>query len=196
MSSQPHLPSAAASTPPYVTAPVDDARWFANEVQPHGPLLRNYLKGKFPAVRDVDDIVQESYLRIWKARTSQPIRSAKAFLFKIARHLAIDLVRRDRASPVHPVRDLEDLSVIEEKLTAADALSLEEKTSLLADALAALPDRCREIVVLHKLEGIGQKDVARQLGLSERTVEVQVSRGVRRCENYLRQRGLDTFYGP
>ena len=196
MNSQSQLAPAAAPTPPFVVAaPIDDARWFADEVQPHEPLLRNFLKGNFPAVRDVDDVVQESYLRMWKIRTSQPIHSAKAFLFKIARHLAIDLVRRDRASPIDPSRSLEGLSVIEERLTAVEALNLEEKTALLADALTSLPDRCREIVVLHKLEGLGQREVARRLRLSERTVEVQVARGVRRCEAYLRARGIDSLCG-
>jgi len=159
----------------------------------HEPLLRNYIKGKFPAVRDVDDVVQESYLRILQARAAQPIRSAKAFLFQIARNLAIDLVRRERVSPLQTVRDLEALSIMEERPTVAETLSLEEKIGLLADALAALPDRCREIVVLRKLEGLSQKEVAERLGLSERTIEVQVSRGVRRCEDFLRERGLDSI---
>jgi hypothetical protein len=40
------------------------ARWFAAEVHPHEPALRGYLWGSCPAVRDVDDVVQESFLRI------------------------------------------------------------------------------------------------------------------------------------
>lgn len=35
-------------------------RWFANEVQPHEPALRAYLRNSFPVVRDVDDVVQGS----------------------------------------------------------------------------------------------------------------------------------------
>jgi RNA polymerase sigma factor (sigma-70 family) len=191
----PASPSIPTSSPPSVPDTSDPARWFANEVQPHEGLLRNYLKRNFPAVRDVDDVVQDSYLRIWKTKTESPIQSAKAFLFKVARHLAIDLVRRQRVSPLRTVRDLDALSVIEDKPTAADVLSLEEKTRLLADALAALPDRCRTIVVLHKLEGLSQKEVAQRLGLSLRTVEVQVARGVNRCEDYLREHGLQSFCG-
>jgi len=182
--------------PPGTTAPVDRVGWFKSEVQPHEPLLRNYLKGKFPAVHDVDDVVQESYLRIWTVRATQPIASAKAFLFKIARHLAIDSLRRERASPICAVRELDALSVIEDGRSAPDVLSLEEKIRLLADALATLPDRCREIIVLHKLEGLSQKEVARRLNLSTRTVEVQVARGVKRIENFLRERGLGSFCGP
>ena len=190
------LPPTSSSLPHGATAPADPAGWFTSEVQPHEPLLRNYLKGKFPAVREVDDVVQESYLRIWSARAAQPIASTKAFLFKIARHLAIDLVRRERVSPFQPVRDFGGLSVIKEGRSAVEALDVEEKIHLLAAALATLPDRCREITVLHKLEAIPQKEIAERLGLSPRTVEVEVAQGVKRIEAYLRKLGLESFCRP
>lgn len=172
---------------------VERTRWFTEEVQPHGRDLRLYLQRAFPAVRDVDDVVQESYLRVWTARAAQPIRCARGFLFKVARHLALDLVRRDRVSPVAAVRDLNALPVVEDGPNAVDALGTQEKIQLLAEAVAALPARCREIVILRKLQGVPQREVAQRLGLSEKTVEVQVARGVRRCEEYLRAKGVSTF---
>src|SRR5580693_2470646 len=60
---------------------VEQIRWFTEEVHPHEPSLRAYLNGSFPTVRDLDDVVQESYLRIWQARAAYPIGSARAFLF-------------------------------------------------------------------------------------------------------------------
>ena len=64
---------------------------------------------------DVDDVVQESYLRVWKARTTRPIESAKAFLFTVARRLALDFVRRKRRSPFLAVKDSEALFVLKER---------------------------------------------------------------------------------
>ena len=66
---------------------------------------------------------------------------------------------------------------------------------VLADAVASLPTRCREIIILCKFKGLSQKEVAAQFGISERTVEVQVARGVKRCEEYLRKRGIHSLYG-
>jgi hypothetical protein len=67
------------------TTGVDDTRWFSEEVHAHDSQLKAYLHGRFPSVRcEVDDVVQESYLRVWRIRASQPIHSAKAFLFSIA----------------------------------------------------------------------------------------------------------------
>jgi hypothetical protein len=52
--------------------------WFAEEVQPHDAQLKAYLRGAFPAVRDVEDVVQESYLRVWRARATHAAGVAAA----------------------------------------------------------------------------------------------------------------------
>lgn len=172
----------------------DRARWFTEEVHPHESSLRAYLRGAFPSVRDVDDVVQESFLRIWGARTARPVRSARAFLFKIARHLALDTVRRARVSPVIAVRDFSSLSVLATEPDAADNTDARERLRFLADAIEALPARCRQIVILRKLECLPQREVAARLGLAEKTVEAHLARGIDRCENYLRRRGVRSWF--
>lgn len=181
----------ASCAPPCVAEPAE--KWFKDEVHPHGPQLKSYLRGSFPSVRDVDDVVQESFLRVWKARATQSIRSTKSFLFQIARHLAVDVIRKERSAPVEALGDLSALSVIDERPDAADALTYHEKISLLSDALAALPDRCREVVYLRKFKGLSQKEVAAQLDISVRTVESQFARGMKLCEEFLRKRGVESF---
>jgi DNA-directed RNA polymerase specialized sigma24 family protein len=49
-------------------------------------------------------------------------------------------------------------------------------------------------VLLRKFEQIPQKEVAARLGLSERTVENLLGRGVKKCERYLRKRGVDGYW--
>ena len=181
-----------SSSPPCVAA-TEQERWFEKEVHPHGSQLRSYLRGAFPSVRDVDDVVQESYLRIWKARAGQEIQSAKAFLYKVARHVALDLIRRHRTSPIDPLGDLAELRVIEDKPDAAELLTAREKLDLLADAVVSLPARRREIILLHKIKGLPQRTVADQLGLSERTVENHCRLALIECEEYLRAHGVESF---
>ena len=168
-------------------------RWFADEVHAHDSSLKAYLRGSFPSVRDVDDVVQESYLRIWRARMAHPIRSARAFLFQIARNLAIDTVRRNRTTPIDSWREIAGLAVLDDKPDAADALAYHEKVSLMGEALAALPDRCREIFILRKLKQIPQQEIAARLGIAERTVESQITRGMKLCETWLRKNGVNGF---
>lgn len=152
-----------------------------------------WLRGSFPTVRaEVEDVVQESYLRMWKRHALRPIVSAKAFLFQSARNIAIDLLRRNKISPLD-AGSLANSSVIDESPNAVEALTTREKTELLADALAALPERCYEVVHLHKFCGLSQKAVAERLGISERTVQGHVLSAVRQCEAYLRARGVKSL---
>ena len=72
----------------------DLARWFVDEIQPHEAMLRAWLRGRFSLGSNVDDIVQEAYLRAIKAREKGALHSPKAFLFKAARNLSIDYLRK------------------------------------------------------------------------------------------------------
>jgi RNA polymerase sigma factor (sigma-70 family) len=166
------------------------SKWFTDEVHPHDASLKAYLRGSFPAVRDIDDVVQESYLRTWRARLTTPIRSTKSFLFQVARNVALKVIRKNRNAPFVAVRDFDLTRVIEDEADAREKLLVQERIDLLADALMALPPRCREIVLLHKIEGCSQRAVAERLNLSERTVETQIRLGVARCLAWLEMRGL------
>ena len=182
-------------SPPTTDHPrvADHSRWFAEEVHPHDATLRGYLRGSFPTVRDVDDVVQESYLRIWKARAGRPILSAKAFLFRVARNVALDLLRHGRSSPVEAVGDLAELRVIDDKPGVAERMGTAERIEILAAALDALPPRCREIMILCKLQGQTYRQVAARFGISEKTVAEHVYRGAQRLGEELHQRGVHRF---
>jgi RNA polymerase sigma factor (sigma-70 family) len=186
-------PSTPLSAPPCVTPRAEDATWFKAEVHPHDGLLKNYLRAKYPAVRDVDDVVQESYLRIWKAKANRPIASAKAFLFEVARHLALDVIRKNRNSPIDLQRDEEISRVLDTSPTAIEALLTKDMFHSLARAIAELPEKYRTIVMLHALKGLPQKEIAEQLGISVRTVEKHFAAGLRQCEANLHQQGIEGF---
>jgi len=173
-----------------------ETRWFTEEVQPHEPLLRAYLHKQFPQLGDVDDVVQESHLRLLRARQRGVIASAKAYLFTVARHVAIDLTRRKRHVGDVPVSDLPAWRIIEQSADAAEAASLRQEVTLAAQALDALPARCREIVTLRGVHGLAYEEIARQLGISEQTVRVQMARGLKKCADWLRERGVDGSTGP
>jgi RNA polymerase sigma factor (sigma-70 family) len=181
-----------SSTPtaPDTLPSVENERWFTEHVYAHEGHLKAYLRGAFPAVREVDDVVQESYLRVWRRQLAKPISSAKGFLFKVARRLALDSLRHERASPIDRVTELDVSRVVDQGLDIAESACTQQEITLLLEAIESLPRRCREILILRKLQGMPQKEIAARLGLSEQTVQVQARRGLRRCDDYLRRRGV------
>jgi len=166
----------------------DQARWFTEEVQPYEHSLRAYLHVAAPRVADVDDLVQESYIRLLRMRARGQIRSVKAVLFAIARNAVRDALRHKLSQREISVAEIDMHAVPDEAPNMLDAVSRRHEHALLADAIGALPARCREVLVLRKIHGLSQREIALRLGIAEHTVESLVSRGVRRCGKYVRRR--------
>ncbi len=169
----------------------EHSEWFLNQVHPHGPALRSYLRGQFPSVRDVDDVVQESYLRVWRARLSRQVDFPKSFLFQVARSVTIDLLRRERVSPVDRTATSETIAVIDERPSAAEVACTQSEIDLLVRAIEEMPARLREVMILRKIDGYSQKEIAQRLGISELTVQAHVVRGLRKLEEFFRAHGIE-----
>ncbi len=172
--------------------PSNDARWFAAEVQPHDAAQRGWLRAKFPALGDVDDLVQETYTRVLQLRARDPLRAhvVKPLLFTTARNLALDELRRRQIVPMYALPDDDAAAFADDTPGIGETVGQREELALLAEAIQALPERCRQILTLRKIYGLPQKEIARQLGISEHTVEAQVGIGMHRCADYLNRLGL------
>jgi RNA polymerase sigma factor (sigma-70 family) len=166
------------------------AHWFEAEVRPHESSLRAYLRAVFPSLPDLDDLVQETYLRLIRAKERGPISYAKAFLFTTARNAALDLFRRRKIISFESVADFKEWSLVDEKPDASEALNQQQELALLAEAIKCLPTRCRQAVTLRVVYGMPAKEIARKLGISECTAKAQLARGLRGCAHYFQARGL------
>lgn len=177
---------------------VEQARWFADEVKLHEPILRAYLRKRFPSLPDHDDIVQEVYIRILRAESKGNLTScARAFLFTIARNIAIDLLRRRQRNPAEAIPDSEALPLLEEAPGVVESLERRQRREMLLEAMATLPARCREVVALRHLEGLSYKEIAERLGISTETVKAHLAKGLHDCTNYFQKRGqLKTSLPP
>ncbi len=153
-------------------------------------MLRSWLRGRFPALRDVDDVVQEAMSRVWQAHQAGSVDAVKAFLFTTAHHLAVDEMRRRQIVTVEYLAEITELSVYDDRPTAADAAARAQELELLTQAIQQLPDRCRQVLTLRKIYGLSQREIAAQLGITEHTVEAQIGNGMRRCADFLARHGL------
>ncbi len=172
--------------------PIDaeTSRWFTEEIQPHEPDLRAYLRAKFSAYPDIEDLIQETYARLLQAREQSAARVPKAYVFATARNAAIDFFRRRKIAIIETIAEIELLPVLEERPDVAESACRNQELNMLAEAIQSLPDRCRQIVTLRKLHGLSHREIATALGISENTVNAQIAVGVVRLREYLEERGM------
>ncbi len=163
----------------------ETAAWFAAHVLPHEPMLRAWLQSRFPRGVEVDDVVQEAFLRVLRARERTPLASPKAFLFATARNLALDRLRHARVVPMEPLVDSEGWDVLSDTDDVAESVARNQELELLTEAIQSLPDRCRQVFTLRKVYGLSQADTARRLGISEHTVSAQLTIGVQKCTQFM-----------
>lgn len=163
----------------------EQARWFAANLQPHEPMLRAWLHSRFPRLRDLDDVVQEAYARVLAAVNRREMRSPKAFFFATARNLACDHYRRCRVAAPEALGEGEDMRVLDESADVAETAARNQEIELMTQAIQHLPDRCRQVLTLRYVYGLPHRDIAEQLGISVRTVEAQITVGIKRCTRFV-----------
>lgn len=159
-------------------------------MQPHAASLRAYLAGRFPSLTDVDDLVQESLVRVMRAHETGPVASPRALLFATARNLAVDLIRRQQVIAFEPITEITDSSVFLGGGAIEESVSRKEEFELLTQAIQSLPERCRQVFTLRMAYGMSQREIASRLGITENTVEKQMGKGIRRCTEFFARHGL------
>ncbi len=153
--------------------------------------LKRYLRRFIRSREAADDLAQEAFVRAFAAESGRVIEAPKAFLFKVAKNLALNELARQSSMAIEPLGDFEGQEVLEDSNQAAidDVVDSRERIRLLARAIAALPPQCAKVFVLRKMRGLSQKEIAVRLNISVRTVENHVALGLSRCRAYMRAHG-------
>lgn len=162
--------------------PLDD--WFAREILVHEGPLTHYLARCWAHRDEIADLRQEIYARVYEAAARELPRQPKAFLFASARHLVADRVRRGKVVSIEPMGDFEPSSVLVDEVSPERWCGGRQRLARLARAFDRLPDRCREVVWLRRVEHLSQREVAQRLGISEKTVEKHIAKGMRLIAQY------------
>jgi RNA polymerase sigma-70 factor (ECF subfamily) len=153
--------------------------WFAREILAHEAALMNYLRRCWSNASEIHDLRQEVYVRVYEAAGKERPTSPKSFLFASARHLMTDRLRRNRVVSIEAVGDPDALNVLVDEVSPEQWLGGRQLLARLAEAFDRLPERCREVLWLRRVEELSQREVAMRLGISEKTVEKHVAKGAR-----------------
>ena len=163
--------------------------WFSENLLPYEAMLRAWLRSRFPAELDVDDVIQESYLRILRTRKEKPIRAPKAFLFATARNIALNMVRASIVRGERLAAKIEDMEILDDGESVQETIARNQELEALTSAIQTLPRKCRQIFTLCKVYGMTPKEVSEELSLSLPTIYRQLSIGVDKCADFMQKQG-------
>lgn len=152
--------------------------WFVREVLPLEAALVQYLQHNWRNRADVEDILQDVYVKVCEASARERPQNTKSFVFTTARNTLIDRVRKEQVVPIEAVADLDALNM------AADDPG-PERTALARDelrrvqaALDRLPPRRRQAVYLRQVEGLTRREIATRMNIGEETVKEYLAEGL------------------
>lgn len=136
---------------------------------------------------EVEDILQDAYIRTFIAAKTTDIKSPEAFLTQTARNLALNQIQLSRVKYTTSIEDSTNstVSVINNDENLEDKINSQERFLILCLAIKELPPQCRKVFVLIKIYGFTYAEVKNKLNISEKTIENHVAKGVKRCAEYL-----------
>ena len=175
-----------AFQPPCCRTLLSSRPWLSVALHHYQELL-NFLRRAVPDRDTAADLVQESYARVLAAQKSGlAVHDPRAMLYRTARNLVIDLHRRVGARS-RAAMEAEVSSPDPEAVAGPSALEPEtivasrEGLSAVLATIDRLPPRCREAFILCKFDGLRHAEIAERMGISVRTVEMQLGIAMAAC---------------
>ncbi len=149
--------------------------WFTKVFDSHYEHLRNYLYYLSGDIQWSEDAVQEVFLALWEKRNSVNEETIQPFLFTMARNV---FLKQKRHEAVH-LKFIKKYQAGEE--TAGDSVSVEadEFDRALQIAISQLPEKCRIVFLMSRMDGINNPMIAADLKVSVKAVEKQITKALK-----------------
>ena len=140
--------------------------------------LRRYLTRLLGNTSEAQDVAHDAYLRVYPQGDQTTAEQPEAVLYTTARRLAINRLKRRSISPIAT-----DVAPLDSAASAAPGVAQQvmarQELRLLEQAIAQLPEGCRTVLLLRKVELLSHREIADRLGIAVSTVEKQHARALR-----------------
>ena len=133
------------------------------------------------------ELTQEACLRLLSLSGREAIRHPQAFLYRTARNLAFDYLRKYRVEALHLTDFDEAAHVPIDQPSAEQALLDKERVDELLATIRSMPSRCRQVFLMHRLYELRYREIAERLNMSESAVEKNIMRALAHCRRTLQE---------
>lgn len=140
--------------------------------------LRRYLTRLLGNASEAQDVAHDAYLRVYPTVEQRPPEKPEALLYVTARRLAINRLKRRSISPIGTT-EFEPETAAAQTPDVAQQVMARQELSLLEKAIAELPEGCRTVLLLRKVDLLSHREIADRLGIAISTVEKQHARALR-----------------
>jgi RNA polymerase sigma-70 factor (ECF subfamily) len=165
--------------------------WFIREILAHEGALTRFLARALPNAAEVADVRHDAYIKVLEAAARARPHSPKSFLFSVARHLLADRARRTRIVAIDLMEDLESLNVLVDELSPEHRMSVRQQLINVSTAFNQLPERCREVVWMKRVQNFSHREISTHFGITIATVEKHIAKGIRLLTEFIQAAETD-----
>ncbi|WP_158985345.1 RNA polymerase sigma factor [Lysobacter panacisoli] len=160
-------------------------------VRDHRGMLVAYL-GRRIGEDDAQDIAQETMVRLMRYR-AQPVEQLRPLMYRIAINVIHDRGRRDATRQVfaHVSLDQDFVGLASLEPAHDQRIEHEQELALARAAILKLPERCRQVYLLNRIEGMSYSQIAQHCGISVKAVEKHIGKALGILRARLKEGGMD-----
>lgn len=165
--------------------------WLTIHFLPHEAELRSMLRRVCASAAEIDDVIQETCYRILVLPDLDHVRAPKPFVFRTAKNIVLDRIRRDAVVSIETMANLDELEIADTAPSPDRVVFAREELKWVFGLISNLPDRCKSVFRARRVHGMSQNETAETLGLTDSVVEHEMMKGMRLMSEMISRHGMD-----
>ena len=167
----------------------DTINWLTVHLLPFEAELRLKLRRVCASAADIDDVIQEVYCKVMQMDEVAHVSDPRGYLVQMAKNFVTDRLRRDAVVNIEIMANLYELDVLDERPGPERIALGRAELRWVMGLIGKLPDRCREVFRARRIYGLSQKETADSLGVTEKAVEYETTKGIELISDMMKRQG-------